>query len=170
MVYKETRCQKCILNWPFRRRGIYGTTLGFVDPTWPHHVCHLKKVIYGHKQAPLAWFQHFSGFLLQLQFGQSLPNISMFVLHTSMGTIVLLLYVDDIIIVGDSHSSLLVDSTSWWEICYKRPWRSQLFSWNCSSTYYFFTSFNSNEVHSHLTLLHWYAWQQTLLYIYCYWF
>ncbi|XP_071696718.1 uncharacterized mitochondrial protein AtMg00810-like [Rutidosis leptorrhynchoides] len=30
---------------------------GFVDPRFPNHVCHLKKALYGFKQAPGAWFQ-----------------------------------------------------------------------------------------------------------------
>lgn len=41
---------------------------GFEDTNLPNHVCHLKKAIYGLKQAPHQWFATFSTFLLDLNF------------------------------------------------------------------------------------------------------
>ena len=40
----------------------------FVNTTYPSHVCLLKKAIYGLKQAPKAWFNRFSFYLLQIGF------------------------------------------------------------------------------------------------------
>ncbi|XP_019246487.1 PREDICTED: uncharacterized protein LOC109226143 [Nicotiana attenuata] len=79
---------------------------GFKDLIFPHHVCRLKKALYGLKQAPKAWFHKFSSFLLHLGFSCSKADPSLFVLHSSKGTLLLLLYVDDIILTSN-HSSLI---------------------------------------------------------------
>lgn len=75
---------------------------GFIDPQYPHHVCSLKKALYGLKQAPRAWFDRFSLYLLHLGFKCSRADSSLFVLNCKKGTILLLLYVDDIVITGSS--------------------------------------------------------------------
>ncbi|XP_020114487.1 uncharacterized protein LOC109728471 isoform X3 [Ananas comosus] len=79
---------------------------GFVHPSLPSHVCRLRKAIYGLKQAPRAWFQRFTSFLSEIGFVGSTADPSMFVCHSSSGTLVLLLYVDDIIVTGSSSSLL----------------------------------------------------------------
>jgi hypothetical protein len=61
--------------------------------------------LYGLKQAPRAWNERFTSFLPSLGFQASLADSSLFVQHSSHGTLILLLYVDDIILTG-SHSSL----------------------------------------------------------------
>ncbi|XP_059304047.1 uncharacterized mitochondrial protein AtMg00810-like [Lycium ferocissimum] len=75
---------------------------GFKDPIFPNHVCLLKKALYGLKQAPKAWFHKFSSYLLHLGFFCSKADSSLFVLHSSKGILLLLLYVDDIILTGNS--------------------------------------------------------------------
>ncbi|XP_043725932.1 uncharacterized mitochondrial protein AtMg00810-like [Telopea speciosissima] len=75
---------------------------GYVNPTVPEYVCHLNKALYGLRQAPRAWFHKFSNYLIQEGFRQSLADSSMFIYKGERGMIVLLLYVDDIIITGDS--------------------------------------------------------------------
>lgn len=74
---------------------------GFVDPQHPTHVCCLKKALYGLRQAPLAWYTRFSGFLLSLGFRQSHTDTSLFFLHRGSSIFILLLYVDDIILTGN---------------------------------------------------------------------
>ncbi|XP_016652008.1 PREDICTED: uncharacterized mitochondrial protein AtMg00810-like [Prunus mume] len=75
-----------------------------------HHpfdlVCRLKKSLYGLKQAPRAWNERFTSFLPSLGFQASNADSSLFIQHSSLGTVVLLLYVDDIILTG-SNSSLI---------------------------------------------------------------
>eukprot|EP00253_Pinus_taeda_P016610 PITA_16610 len=80
--------------------------LGYIYPCFPNHVCLLKKAPYGLKQAPRAWFQCFSSFLLRLGFSCSHTDTSLFVFHKNSDVIYLLLYVDDIIVIG-KNSSLL---------------------------------------------------------------
>ena len=69
-------------------------------------VYRLKKSLYGLKQAPHAWNERFTSFLPSLGFQASLADPSLFVQHSSLGVVILLLYVDDIILTG-SHASLL---------------------------------------------------------------
>lgn len=83
---------------------------GFTNPDYPNHVCKLTKVIYGLKQASGAWFHRFSTFLLTQGFICSKANPSMFIHRSSLDILILLLYMDDIILIG-SHSQLLVQFT-----------------------------------------------------------
>ncbi|GJR35322.1 ribonuclease H-like domain-containing protein [Tanacetum coccineum] len=39
-----------------------GSTPGFVDSWYPHHVCLLQRSLYGLKQAPRTWFQRIAGY------------------------------------------------------------------------------------------------------------
>ncbi|CAM8975404.1 unnamed protein product [Rhodiola kirilowii] len=73
---------------------------GYVDPHSPHHVCRLKRAVYSLKQAPRAWFQRFSSYLLKIGFYLSQADSSLFIHHTSACTIYLLLYVDDMVVNG----------------------------------------------------------------------
>ncbi|XP_019158353.1 PREDICTED: uncharacterized protein LOC109155079 [Ipomoea nil] len=81
---------------------------GYEDPDNPDHVCHLQRSLYGLKQAPRAWFNRLHEFLLQTGFVASKTDVSLF--HYTAGTsrVFLLVYVDDIIMMGDD--SALVDS------------------------------------------------------------
>uniref|UniRef100_A0A2N9FMC6 Integrase catalytic domain-containing protein n=1 Tax=Fagus sylvatica TaxID=28930 RepID=A0A2N9FMC6_FAGSY len=79
---------------------------GFVDSSRPHHVCKLQKSLYGLKQAPRAWFERFTSQLLVLGFTASTADPSLFIYRSSSTVIFLLVYVDDIIITGNSPSAL----------------------------------------------------------------
>lgn len=74
----------------------------FAHPHLPNHVCRLRKSIYGLKQAPRAWYHRFSTFLLSLGFTCSNSDTSMFIFRYDKHILVLLLYVDDIILIGSS--------------------------------------------------------------------
>ena len=79
---------------------------GFVDPTHPDHVWKLQKSLYGLKQAPRVWFERFTSHLLTIRFVASTADPSFFVLHTSSTVLYLLLYVNDIILTGNSSSAV----------------------------------------------------------------
>ncbi|XP_028097668.1 uncharacterized protein LOC114297432 [Camellia sinensis] len=79
---------------------------GFVSSSSPHHVCKLQKALYGLKQAPRAWYYTFSKFLLSQGFVNSHYDNSLFIHKTSTTITVLLMYVDDILLIGNSPSHL----------------------------------------------------------------
>jgi hypothetical protein len=64
-------------------------------------VCRLRKALYGLKQAPRAWFAKFHKTITQLNFASNAHDSALFTRKTENGTVVLLLYVDDMIITGD---------------------------------------------------------------------
>ena len=69
-------------------------------------VCHLRCSLYGLKQAPRAWFAKFSSTIFCLGYTASLYDSALFLRRTDKGTILLLLYVDDMIITGDDLSGI----------------------------------------------------------------
>jgi hypothetical protein len=75
---------------------------GMADSQHPTHVCKLQRALYGLKQAPRAWFDRFSAFLLKYGFFCSLSDPSLFVLHSDYGSLILLLYVDDMLLTGST--------------------------------------------------------------------
>ena len=105
-------------KWPLRQldvknaflNGILHETVymeqppGYVDHHPPLRVCKLKKALYGLKQAPRAWFQRFSSFLLRLGFSCSRAYTSLFVFNWKDDLIYLLLYADDIILIGNNSA------------------------------------------------------------------
>ena len=69
-------------------------------------VCHLQCALYGLKQAPRAWFAKFSSTIFHLGYMTSHYDFALFLRCTDKDTIILLLYVDDMIIIGDDLSGI----------------------------------------------------------------
>ena len=79
---------------------------GFVDPEHPNKVCLLHKAIYGLKQASRAWNLQFHGVLLDLGFKRTDSDAGVYHRQDDGGTLIIILYVDDITILGDNLSSI----------------------------------------------------------------
>ena len=69
-------------------------------------VCHLRHALYGLKQAPRAWFAKFSSTISRLGYMASHYDSALFLCRTDKDTILLFLYVDDMIITGDDLISI----------------------------------------------------------------
>lgn len=107
-------------NWPLKQLDVSNAFLhrdlqepvymfqpsGFVDSSKPDHVCRLTKALYGLKQAPRAWFDTFSRFLLEFGFVYSKSDPSLFTYINKNIVLILLLYVDDILLTGNSQTCL----------------------------------------------------------------
>ncbi|XP_019157775.1 PREDICTED: uncharacterized protein LOC109154439 [Ipomoea nil] len=76
---------------------------GYVNPAFSNHVCKLERSLYGLKQAPHAWFIQLHEFLVQIGFRTSKTNISLFIYDSGDVRVYLLIYVDDILVLGNSH-------------------------------------------------------------------
>ena len=69
-------------------------------------VCHLRRALYGLKQASRAWFAKFSSTISRLGYMASHYDSVLFLRRTNKDTILLLLYVDDMIITGDDLNDI----------------------------------------------------------------
>ncbi|XP_021997220.1 uncharacterized mitochondrial protein AtMg00810-like [Helianthus annuus] len=79
---------------------------GFVDSKYPNYVCKLSKALYGLKEAPHAWFQRLSTFLISYGFSCSHADTSLFVFRKESHIMYLLVYVDDLILTGNNDTAI----------------------------------------------------------------
>jgi hypothetical protein len=107
-------------NWPIQQLDVKNTfhhgTLtetvyccqptGCADPAHLDLVCHLRKYLYGLKQALRTWYSWFASYLTTLGFIEAKSDISLFIFRRGSDTVYLLLYVDDIILTA-SNTELL---------------------------------------------------------------
>ncbi|GAA0151498.1 transmembrane signal receptor [Lithospermum erythrorhizon] len=78
---------------------------GFVSRQ-PDMVCRLHKSLYGLKHSPRCWFPKLTGSLKQYGFRQSYSDYSLFILTKGSIQINVLLYVDDLIVFGNSATTI----------------------------------------------------------------
>lgn len=70
----------------------------------PGQVCRITKSLYGLKQASRQWNTELTQFLLKFGFVQSKQDYSLFVKKVSIGMVVALVYVDDLLLIGDDQN------------------------------------------------------------------
>ena len=69
-------------------------------------VCRLQKSLYGLKQASRSWYSKFSHAICKLSFVHSLANDSLFTKTEGDSFTTVLIYVDDMIIIGNDPNSI----------------------------------------------------------------
>jgi hypothetical protein len=67
-------------------------------------VCQLKKSLYGLKQALRAWYSKMDSYLLSHNLVHCKSNLNVYMLRKTDSFILLVLYVDDLLIIGCSNS------------------------------------------------------------------
>ncbi|GKC46873.1 retrovirus-related pol polyprotein from transposon TNT 1-94, partial [Tanacetum coccineum] len=77
---------------------------GFVDQDHPIHVFRLKKTLYRRKQAPRAWYDLLSTFLLSQHFIKGVVDLTLFTQKEGEHIILVQIYVDDIIFASTNLS------------------------------------------------------------------
>ena len=80
---------------------------GFVAQGEIGKVCRLQKSLYGLKQSPRAWFGKFSQAVETFDMQKSKSDHSVFYKNYSSGIILLVVYVDDIVIIGSDSKGTL---------------------------------------------------------------
>ncbi|PKU63556.1 Retrovirus-related Pol polyprotein from transposon TNT 1-94 [Dendrobium catenatum] len=79
---------------------------GFQDSMHPGYVCKLKKALYGLKQSPREWYATLSNHLLNYGFKISPSDHSLLTYKSGATRIYMLIYVDDILLAGNSPSEI----------------------------------------------------------------
>jgi hypothetical protein len=79
---------------------------GYVDQTHPNLVYRLKKALYDLKQAPKARSDKIGQYFVTNGFQTSNADFSLYVKNTNDGIIIIVIYVDDLIIIGDSDVNI----------------------------------------------------------------
>ena len=77
---------------------------GFENAKFPNRVYKLQKALYGLKQAPRAWYGRLKSFLLDSGFQMGSVDKTLFFLKHGNDSLLVQIYVDDIIFGGSSHS------------------------------------------------------------------
>ncbi|CAJ2662780.1 unnamed protein product [Trifolium pratense] len=75
-----------------------------VHTSKPNQVCKLIKSLYGLKQASRQWYEKLTSLLKSHGYKQAYSDHSLFVKHTAASITILLVYVDDVILAGNSLS------------------------------------------------------------------
>ncbi|WVZ53245.1 hypothetical protein U9M48_004216 [Paspalum notatum var. saurae] len=83
------------------RTGVYvRQPPGFESARFPDRVYKLRKALYGPKQAPRAWYARLKSFLLKSGFVMGSVDKTLFLLSRGGDTLIVQIYVDDIIFGG----------------------------------------------------------------------
>ena len=93
----------------FLKEDVYVAQLeGFIDPHFPNHVLYLKKALYRLKQAPRAWYDRLTQYLVSHGFTRGHADQTLFIKRENDELIVAQVYVNDIIF-GSTKDELAHD-------------------------------------------------------------
>ncbi|GKF87544.1 putative ribonuclease H-like domain-containing protein [Tanacetum coccineum] len=81
---------------------------GFVDPAHPNKVYKVIKALYGLLQAPRAWYETLSSFLIENGFRRSTIDKTLFIKKSKSDIMLVQVYVDDIIF-GSTMQSMCTE-------------------------------------------------------------
>ncbi|GJV18056.1 retrovirus-related pol polyprotein from transposon TNT 1-94 [Tanacetum coccineum] len=97
MTVYQIDVKTAFLNGELKEEVYVSQPEGFVNPDHPTHVYHLKKALYGLNQAPQAWYDTLSRFLLDNKFSKGAVDLTLFTRKTGKHILLVQIYVDDII-------------------------------------------------------------------------
>ena len=105
-IVRQVDVNNSFLNGELSEEVFMQQPEGFVDRSKPNCVRRLHKALYGLKQAPRAWFEKLKGCLLQWGFRNSKFDSSLFLRKTKVSLIMVLIYADDILVIGPNSEEL----------------------------------------------------------------
>ncbi|WVZ80057.1 LOW QUALITY PROTEIN: hypothetical protein U9M48_027568 [Paspalum notatum var. saurae] len=96
--------KSALLNGFIEKEVYVRQPLGFESARFPDRVYKLRKALYGLKQVPRAWYARLKSFLLKSRFVMGSVDKTLFLLSRGGDTLIVQIYVDDIIFGGSSHA------------------------------------------------------------------
>nr|GFA70640.1 retrovirus-related Pol polyprotein from transposon TNT 1-94 [Tanacetum cinerariifolium] len=96
IIVYEMDVKTAFLNGILREEVHVSQPDGFVDPDNPNHVYSLKKALYMLKQAPRAWYDLLSSFMLSQGFSKGKVDPTLFISRNGKDILLVKVYVDDI--------------------------------------------------------------------------
>ncbi|KAL5563802.1 hypothetical protein UlMin_033549 [Ulmus minor] len=103
---RQLDVQNAFLNGDLEENVYMSQPPGFSHSQYPHKLCKLRKALYGLKQAPRAWFTKLNQALVKWGFICSRSDGSMFLKFGKTDTLIVLVYVDDILVTGSSPTQI----------------------------------------------------------------
>nr|GEY11272.1 retrovirus-related Pol polyprotein from transposon TNT 1-94 [Tanacetum cinerariifolium] len=97
MVVYQMDVKTAFLNGNMREEVYVSQPDVFVDQDNPNHVYNLKKALDGLKQAPRAWYDMLSSFMISQDFSKGSVDPTLFIRRNSNDLLLVQIYVDDII-------------------------------------------------------------------------
>ena len=87
---------------------------GFIEKGKEQLICRLNKSLYSFKQEPRYWYKRFDFFIVSLGFDRSEANhCAYFCDYDDRSFYILLLYVNDMMVMGNSKSRISNLKTQW---------------------------------------------------------
>ena len=93
--------QTAFLNGKIEEEVYIEQPEGFETFDHESHVCQLKMGLYGLKQAPHAWYTRIDSYFTGLGFTKSEANANLYHIIVEGKILIIVLYVDDLILIGD---------------------------------------------------------------------
>ncbi|GJV60408.1 putative ribonuclease H-like domain-containing protein [Tanacetum coccineum] len=106
MTIYQMDVKTTFLNGELKEEVYVSQPEGFVDPDHPTHVYRLKKALYDLKQAPRAWYDILSRFLLDKIFSKGAVDPTLFTWKTGKHILLVQIYVDDIIFASTDPKAM----------------------------------------------------------------
>ncbi|GJV20135.1 retrovirus-related pol polyprotein from transposon TNT 1-94 [Tanacetum coccineum] len=102
MVVYQMDVKTAFLNGNLQEEVYVSQPDGFVDPDNPNHVYKLKKALYGFKQAPCAWYDMLSSFLISQDFSKGSVDPTLFIRKEGKELLMVQVHVNDIIFAAST--------------------------------------------------------------------
>ncbi|GJU75012.1 retrovirus-related pol polyprotein from transposon TNT 1-94 [Tanacetum coccineum] len=102
MVVYQMDVKTANLNANMREEVYVSQSDRFVDPDNSNHMYKLKKALYRLKQAPRAWYDMLSSFLISQDFSKGLVDPTIFIRREGKELLLVQIYVNDIIFVAST--------------------------------------------------------------------
>ncbi|GJZ41035.1 retrovirus-related pol polyprotein from transposon TNT 1-94 [Tanacetum coccineum] len=105
MMIFQMDVKTAFLNGELKEEVYISQPKGFVDQDNPSHVYKLKKALYSLKQAPRAWYDMLSSFLISQYFSKGAVDPTLFTWKAGNDLLLVQIYVDDIIFASTNTAS-----------------------------------------------------------------